>query len=275
MMSALSPKAMTASEAFGEIAGTYDAGFTDSAIGRAQRKQVWKEIDRTFTPGQHVLEINCGTGVDALHLAVRGVHVTACDSAPQMIAVARQRVHFASVQATVDFRVLANERIGTLRNEGPFDGILSNFSGLNCTPDLSFLAYDLAQLVKERGKMVLCLFGRFCIWENLWYLSRGNIRKAVRRFRSSGRRAVLSAQSETMVWYHSLRHLRKVFSPYFRLTRWTGVGVVVPPSYLEFSAGKYPGLFRFAALTDPWLGGCPGLRSMADHMLLTFERTER
>ena len=274
-MSVLPQKAMTASEAFNEIAGAYDAGFTDSAVGSAQRKSVWKEIDRTFTPGQHVLEINCGTGVDALHLAARGVHVTACDSASQMIAVARQRAEFASVPATVDFRVLANERIGTLRNEGPFDGILSNFSGLNCTPDLSFLAYALGRLARERSRMVLCLFGRFCLWETLWCLSRGDFPKAVRRFRHSGRPAALSSRSETTVWYHSLRHLKKVFSPYFRLTGWKGVGVAVPPSYLEFLASKYPGLFRFAAPIDPWLGACPGLRVMADHMLLTFERTER
>lgn len=266
---------MTASEAFNQIAGAYDANFTDSAIGRAQRKSVWKEIDRAFTPGQHVLEINCGTGVDALHLAGRGVHVTACDSAPRMIAVARQRARLTSVSATVDFRVLANERIGTLRNEGPFDGILSNFSGLNCIPDLSFLAYALGRLVKERSKMVLCLFGRICLWETFWYLSQGNVPKSLRRFSHSGRPAVLSDRSEVTVWYHSLRYLKKVFSPYFRLTRWRGVGVAVPPSYLEFLAAKYRGLFRFAAEIDPWFGGCPGLRAMADHMLLTFERTDR
>ncbi len=270
-----SERTMTASEAFNEIAGAYDSSFTDSGVGLAQRESVWKEIDRTFAEGQHILEINCGTGVDALHLARRGVHVTACDSAPRMIDVARQRAALAEISATVDFRVLANERIGAIRNEGPFEGIFSNFSGLNCMADLSFLAYDLAHLVKERSKMVLCLFGRLCLWETFWYLSRRNLRKAVRRFRHSGRPAVLSARSETMIWYHSLRRLKRVFSPYFRLTGWKGVGVAVPPSYLEFLVTKYSRLFRFAAEIDPWLGACPGLRAMADHMVLTFERTER
>src|SRR5579859_945349 len=129
----------TITEAFDKIAATYDSTFTNSAIGVAQRKAVWTEIDRTFAPGQHIFEINCGTGVDALHLASRGVHVTASDSAPRMIHVARQRAALDEVSATVDFRVLANERIGTMRNEGPFDGIFSNFSGLNCMSDLSFL----------------------------------------------------------------------------------------------------------------------------------------
>ncbi|HXH49045.1 MAG TPA: class I SAM-dependent methyltransferase [Terriglobia bacterium] len=263
----------TTADAFDKIAEIYDASFTNSAIGSAQRRSVWKEIDRNFTAGQRILEINCGTGVDALHLAGRRVHVTACDSAPRMIAVARQRADQTATSATVDFRVLANERIGTLRNEGPFDGVLSNFSGLNCIPDLSFIAYDLAQLIKKRSKMVLCLFGRFCIWETFWCIAQGNIRKAVRRVRQGGRSAVLSACSETTVWYHTVRHLKKTFHPYFRLVGWKGVGVTVPPSYLEFLAADYPRLFHIASRIDPWLGGCPGFRAMADHMLLTFERT--
>jgi SAM-dependent methyltransferase len=272
-MTLSSGTAMTTFEAFDEIAETYDSAFTNSAIGSAQRKSVWREIDQIFTTGQRVLEINCGTGVDALHLARRGVHVIACDSAPQMIAVAKQRAALAAISATVSFRVQANERIGTLRNEGPFDGVLSNFSGLNCVPDLSFLAYDLAQLVKKRSKMVLCLFGRFCIWETFWYLAQGNTLKAVRRVKQGGRSAVISARSETTVWYHSVRQLKRTFSPYFRLLGWKGVGVTVPPSYLEFLAAGYPRLFHFASRIDPWLGGCPGFRAMADHMLLTFERT--
>ncbi|HEX5413021.1 MAG TPA: class I SAM-dependent methyltransferase [Terriglobia bacterium] len=266
---------MTVSTAFDEIAETYDAAFTNSATGSAQRKTVWKEIDRTFTAGQRVLEINCGTGVDALHLAARGVQVTACDSAPRMIAVARGRAEVAAHSVMVDFRVLANERIETLQREGPFDGIFSNFSGLNCIPDLSLLGGDLAQLLKGRGKMVVCLFGRFCAWEMFWYLSQGNVRKAVRRFMPGERPATLSGSSEFNIWYHSVRALKKAFTPHFRLLAWKGVGLAVPPSYLDFLVAGHPHLFRLASEVDPWLGECPGFRAMADHMLLVFERIAR
>ena len=258
-MASFSGTTLTASSAFDQIAETYDASFTNSATGRAQRKAVWKEIDRIFTAGQRVLEINCGTGVDALHLAARGIHVIACDSAPRMVAVAQQRARVAAHSAMVDFRVLANERIATLQLEGPFDGILSNFSGLNCLSDLSLLADELSQLLKGRGKMVLCLFGRFCAWEIFWYLSRGEMRKAVRRFMPGARSAALSSGSETNIWYHSVRQLKKAFTPRFRLLGWRGVGVTVPPSYLDVLAAGHPRLFRFATEIDPWLGECQRL----------------
>ena len=47
------------------------------------RGRVWQTLERTFTPGQHILELACGTGEDALWLAQRGIQVTATDgSAP-------------------------------------------------------------------------------------------------------------------------------------------------------------------------------------------------
>src|SRR5450755_3636512 len=77
---------------FDAIAERYDETFTKSKIGRAQRASVWKELERVFQPGDRVLEIGCGTGVDACFLAGLGVTVVATDSSPQMIAVATRRV---------------------------------------------------------------------------------------------------------------------------------------------------------------------------------------
>jgi SAM-dependent methyltransferase len=229
-------------------------------------------MDRTFEEGQRILEINCGTGIDALHLAGRGVAVMACDSAPGMIAVARQRLNATSVRPPVDFRCLPTEQIALLAPEGPYDGILSNFSGLNCVADLNSVARDLASLLKPGGKAIVCLFGRFCLWETSWYLTHGNFRKAFRRFNRKGIEATLAPGSTVTVHYVSVGDFRRTFSPYFRLEKWSGVGVAVPPSYLESLAVRFPRLFRIASDVDPQLGAWPGFRSLADHVVLTLER---
>ena len=150
---------------FDAVADEYDARFTNSLIGRAQRESVWLEMDRLFRPGQRILDINCGTGVDALHLAARGIHVVACDASPEMVAVARRRLEASPCRDRVDLRILAIEQIGELEKEGPYDGVLSNFAGLNCVADLRRVAHDLARLVRPGGKAILCLFGRLCLWE--------------------------------------------------------------------------------------------------------------
>lgn len=261
---------------FDALAETYDETFTTSLIGRAQRESVWDEVDRVFHPGQRVLEINCGTGVDAVHLASHGVQVLACDCARGMIEVARRRALQARLPIPPDFRVLATEEIRKLQELGPalqFDGALSNFAGLNCVEDLSAVARSLGRLLKKGAPAVLCLFGRFCACEIVWYLGRGNPRKAFRRFRSENSLAQLAPGVTLRVRYPSVRKLASIFAPDFWLKRWKGVGVVVPPSYLEPLAQRFPKAFKLAAEVDRWLGQWPLLRGVADHLLLTFERS--
>jgi len=260
--------------AFDEIASTYDELFSDSPVGRAQRGTVWNEIAQTFHTGQHILEINCGTGIDAIHMGLNGLHVDACDSSAVMIEVAERRAFPFGEQLPVRFRCLPIEKIDELPGKATFDGVLSNFSGLNCVEDLGSVARNIARLVKTGGHAVVCVFGTFCLWEILWYLSKGNFRKAFRRFR---RRAIvvrLGPAATVTIRYWSAIQLNRVFAPYFRLKRTRGVGVVVPPSYVTGCAPPFPRLFRIAAAADPWIGICPIVRGMGDHIVLTFERTE-
>src|SRR4029077_1199115 len=126
--------------------------------------------------------------------------------------------------------------LGKLRNDGypaPFDGALSDFAGLNCIVDLGAVARDLAGLLKPGARMVVCLFGTRCIWEILWYLIHGQPRKAFRRMRSAGDVARLACGMTVRVRYPSVRALTRLFRPEFRLKAWKGVGVAVPPSYVE------------------------------------------
>ena len=77
---------------FDQMAREYDDVFTNSMIGRAQRDAVWSVLTRVFERGDRVLELNCGTGEDALFLAQNGISVTACDASEQMIQIASGRL---------------------------------------------------------------------------------------------------------------------------------------------------------------------------------------
>ena len=76
---------------FDAAAARYDAEFTDTALGRALRQLVWRRLDAAFPPGARVLELACGTGEDARHLAGRGVSVFASDQSAAMLEIARQK----------------------------------------------------------------------------------------------------------------------------------------------------------------------------------------
>jgi ubiquinone/menaquinone biosynthesis C-methylase UbiE len=260
---------------FDAVAESYDETFTWSRIGLAQRAAVHRELDSAFLPGQRILEINCGTGVDAIHLGRQGISVVACDASARMISLARERTGRTELKARPQFHVLSTERIAALvetEGRGTFDGALSNFAGLNCVEDLAAVSRELAMLLKPDATVFLCMFGRLCAWEILWYLARGKPRKAFRRLRSKGDIAELSQGVTVRVHYPSVSALARLFSPNFRLTEWKGVGVAVPPTYLESLGSRFPKLLEALSEADRWLASCPVLRAMADHVLVRLER---
>jgi ubiquinone/menaquinone biosynthesis C-methylase UbiE len=270
MSSAPSPRYVAP---FDAVADTYDETFTESRIGQAQRASVWIELKKAFRSGDRVLEIGCGTGVDACFLASRGVRVVACDCSPRMLEVAARRVRETGSSEFVESHRLGAEEITELRAGRTFDGAFSNFGALNCVTDLRRLASDLSQVLRPGAPALLCLMGPHCLWESTWYLAQGNVRKAFRRWQPGGTDARLADGALVHVLYPSVRFLTRTFAPEFRLRSLRGIGVAVPPSYLEPLAVRFPRALNWQKQLDSWLGRCPGVRLLADHILLSFERT--
>ena len=247
-------------------AESYDQIFPETLVGKIQRDAVWRVLDRMFQSGQRILELNCGTGIDAAHLAQRGVRVLACDLSPRMIELATQRSIASNLAATPVFRVLPTEDIDQLANDGPFDGAFSNFSGLNCVDNLSSVAHSLAKLLRPRATAVFCMVGRIAPWEIAWHLGHGDAKKAMRRFRP------VSDDPRVSAHYPSVRTIARACAPELRLREWRGIGVAVPPSCMEPLARRFPKVLKCLDRADRWLTSCPGVKALADCVLLRFER---
>jgi len=241
---------------FDGLAAKYDDVWTHSAIGRAQRDAVWRHLGRLITPGQSVLELGCGTGEDAARLQRSGVTVVAIDSSPCMVRVARRRGIDAAVRRIEDLQLV----------EGMFDGAISNFGPLNCVRDLRPVAEQLARLVRSGGFLVFSIIGRFCLWETLYYLSRTDIRRAIRRW---GGRATMSSD-KVPIFYPSVAAIRRAFAPEFRLVHFAGIGCCIPPSYVQGIGGRQ---LQMLETIDRTIAGVPLLRALSDHRLLILRRS--
>jgi SAM-dependent methyltransferase len=271
----VTPLAIATSQAalvFDQMAGEYDNVFTNSIIGRAQRETVWNAVARIFRSGDHILELNCGTGEDALFLARNGVSVTACDTSEQMIKIASSRLSTEAPHARIEFNLFPTERLRDFKTTAKFDGAFSNFSGLNCVADLRQTAADLAAKLSPSAPLLVCLSTRFCLWEMVWFVLHGNFRKAFRR--CTGHATARKGEFTVDVFYHTVRKLQTLFSPSFVLRSCTGVGVTVPPSYVEASIRNHPKLLRMLSTIDKAIASCPGVRVLGDHVLLHFERVQ-
>jgi SAM-dependent methyltransferase len=259
-----------AAAAFDSIAESYDSIFTESVIGRSQRTATWREAVAVFPAEGHILELNCGTGEDALFLARNGFTVTACDASPRMISRARARAAIEAPGAPIEFSVLCSENLLQLPPGIRYDGVFSNFSGLNCVADLAGVAADLAGHLPAGARLLLCFSTRFCMWEMLHYLSRGRFRRAFRRLGGFSRASV--GGHAIPVFYPTLGSIQRSFRRHFRLCRVTGIGIFVPPSYMETWARRNRSIFGLCEKLDGALCRVPLLRTLGDHMLLELER---
>ena len=271
-MSTTQPQVLAAP--FDAVAARYDETFTLSKIGQVQRSAVWHELAKAFRAGDRTLEIGCGTGVDACFLAKRGVKVVACDPSSQMIDMAARRVQQSGLQGFVYPRQVSAENLASLWSSEKFDGAFSNFGALNCVNDLRKLAIDLAGLLKPGATAVLCWMGPHCLWEMIWYTAQGKRDRAFRRFRQEGILARIADEAFVHVRYPSVRSLVRAFAPEFRMKAVRGIGVAVPPSYLEPWARRHSQLLRVCEQFDSWMGSCPGIRSLGDHVLVRIEREQ-
>jgi hypothetical protein len=228
---------------FDSLASRYDDLFSRSRIG-PQRGAVWAVLADIFQPGYAILAVNCRMQ-DALFLALLDVSVVRHDSAKGMIHA-------------------------DPRQDAMFDGALANFSGLSSVVDWNQAACELASLVNGGAPVVVCVSSRFCLWETLWFVLHGKFRKAFRR--SYGVATVRRGDGAVKIRYPTSRKLRMAFSPSFIMRSCTGIGVAVPPSYLEPIFLKYPRVTRFLRLIENAICHVPLLRRMGDHILLHFER---
>ena len=240
---------------FDQLATRYDTVWTNSPAGRLQREAVWRHFDPLVRRGDRVLDIGCGTGEDALHLAGLGAQVLALDASPEMVRVARGR--------GVNARVLPIEGIHALAVA--FDLVLSNFGGFNCVRDLSAVGHTLARLVRPEGHLAVCVMGRFCLRESAHYAVRCQFKKAARRWRGEA-----ATPSGLRVFYPTAKQVRQALLPGFNLIADVGIGLSVPPSFVEGTAAP---LLKVLAKLDARVESSRIGRAIGDHRLFVFRRS--
>lgn len=257
--------------AFDSLAPRYDEAWTRSVVGILQREAFWRTMDRHFLPGQLVLELGGGTGIDAVHLAKRGIRVHTIDISPEMVRAARARVASEALSDAVSVELCAIENLSSLHLAVPFDGAFSSFGAVNCVGDLRRMSRDLGERMRRGAKLILCCMGRFCLWESVWYLVRGRASKAFRRMSGSAC-ASLGSGPMLHVRFPKVSVIAEALKSQFHLTSVGGIGIFVPPSCAEDLARAIPGIVRILSVSDRMVGGLPVFRALSDHRVLVFVR---
>ncbi len=261
-------------QAFDNYALSYDQEFTDSQIGMAQRARVWQYLDQLkqrldFT---QVLELNCGTGADARYFLEQGCSILATDISPQMVAAAARK---CKGLLNGRFATLPAQKLYKLRQEEPFDLVFSNFGGLNCLSpeELQNMSQEMHQITKPGAGFVAVIMSQCCPWESLYFMAKGRFSEMKRRWSSQAVQANVGA-GDFPVWYYSPARFASFFEDHFSLVKQMGVGISLPPSYLEPRFAKRPKLLATLNRMERSLSRFPKLASIGDHYLIHLKRKD-
>jgi ubiquinone/menaquinone biosynthesis C-methylase UbiE len=245
-------------EAFSRTAEKYDSFAEDHPHLTRMRNKVYSHVMRHIPSGARILELNAGTGTDAVQLALRGYKVHATDIAPGMLNRLREKVDTLGLH---DHITLEERSFLSLENVqgAPFDAVFSDLGGLNCVPDLTSVIQQLPKILKIGGVVTWVLMPHICLWE-MAEVFRGNVSLAFRRFSRGSVRANLEGLNFD-VYYFSPRKVIEWFGKDFKLLALEGLSVLTPTAESKNFAKWHPSLYRALSWLDdkfsthrPWYG---------------------
>lgn len=254
---------------FDNYAQQYDDHFTHTVIGQSQRNAVHHYLLKLLNKDKTVLEINCGTGEDALLLAKYSKQVVCTDASQEMITICKRKLQAATNCITEVCTIQQLNKKFTQQ----FDLIVSNFGGLNCIneQELKSFVTTCNQLLHNNGELFFVIMGRKCWWEKLYFNFKKDKAQANRRKNKNGVATTIN-NTTFNTYYYSPNEIESAFSAGFETVNTKPIGFFIPPSYLNPFFTKHKLLFNLLHVLDKAVANFSFLANYADHYLIHLKR---
>jgi anaerobic magnesium-protoporphyrin IX monomethyl ester cyclase len=256
------------SNAFTAQAPLFDEYEKHNLILKWMRGEVYRSIVKHLHPGDSIIDINAGTGIDAIHFALFGHPVFAIDVAKGMVAEMEKKVQVLNLSHRLQVWQSSYTDLKMV-HPNKFHHVLSNFGGLNCVPDLTPIANQLKQLLHPNGFVTLVIMPAVCPWEILQAL-KGNFPLAFRRFRRNGTIAHIEGH-HFLTYYHTPAKTVRSFGNEFKVVSLRGLASFSPLPSMETFPHRFPRLYKFLIMLDGWFASFPPFNRWADHYILTLQ----
>ena len=255
---------------FDKAAQNYDTTFTNSVIGKLQRDLVYHQFSKVINKHnpKTILEINCGTGEDAIWLAEQKIEVIATDISSTMIEIAKSK----SILENLTFIQTDINQIDSDFSTKKFDLIFSNFGGLNCLSLSEMTAFfkNVAQHLSAKGHLVLVIMPKSTLWEQFYFLLKLDFKNAFRRKKEY---AIANVDGEKVTtYYYNPKDIVNLANTNFVVKQINPIGFFVPPSYLEPFFKNKPKMISDLSELEQKIKNRSWLSKYADHYLIVLEK---
>lgn len=260
---------LSTNKAFSNQSKIFDELDKQNPILQWMRTQIRAHVLTVVKPTNTLLELNAGTGLDAVFFANNGINVVATDNAAGMITEIKKKIIATNLAKNLTVQNCSFNDLSTLKTQ-TFDAIFSNFGGLNCAENLDNVIKQFDDLLTQNGTATLVIMPPVCPWEIALAL-KGNFKIAFRRFKKQGAISHLEGVYFNTNYY-TPNYVRKAFGKKYKMIALIGLGIISPPPYLENFAIKYPKIYTILTSIDNKINKIPLIRSCGDHYLITMQK---
>ncbi len=270
------PPIATVEQMYDDLAPRYDEEVGETAGAALVKARSSRVLRGLFAQGDHVIDIGCGTGVDACLLASLGVDVLAVDLSREMLEQTKARAASAGVSDRVRTIHIAASGVGDLRSEfgdGSFSGAYSLFGSLNLEPSLSGVRDGLRDLLRPEAPFLAGLVNPHVLWElTLYPLILRFDKPAKKSGRSLAMRVSNVREGRVEVQMLTPAEFGHRMEPDFMVEWVEGTNVFVPPPHLDSLARKFPGLWRYSSRLEQRLAARPPWNRLGYFSLILLRR---
>lgn len=257
--------------AFGRQSPLFDEIDQANEIIGWVREQVRREMEPYLQPGKRILELNCGTGIDSLYFASKGMDVLATDHSPEMLAQLTRKVEGIRTEGrgSLNTQCLSFLDLHQLPR-AEFSIIFSNFGGLNCTSRMDLVFEGLNHCLAPGGIAALVIMPPLCPWE--WLMAfRGYFQTAVRRLRRKGTPARVEGVP-FLCYYYSPDDLLKLAGENWEVQMIRSLCLLVPPPFMEGFRSRYPHWFSRLERAEEKICRRPPFCHWGDHYMMIIRK---
>ncbi|MFM9840622.1 MAG: methyltransferase domain-containing protein [Cyclobacteriaceae bacterium] len=261
-------KDASVNRAFSKQSINYDADDKENRVLQDMRQQVYDHVSVFIKKESKILELNAGTGIDALYFVQKGHTVHATDLSDGMIAQIKNKIASHSLENKFTCQQLSYDQLNQLKGN-KFDYVFSNFGGLNCIDDLSKITTHLPDIMNQGGYVTWVIMPPICLWEFLW-IFKGHGKQAFRRFLKNGVMAHLEGEY-FKTYYFSLSQIKEAFGAKFKFIKSEGLCALSPPPSKSDFPLKHPILYRSLRKLDSVVKKSFPFNRWGDHIIVTFQ----
>ena len=225
---------------FSAIYDEYEEIDKTGIVVKWMRKRVHNHIEKHLRKSDKILELNAGSGIDAIHFAKLGHSVLATDISEGFVQYLSKKIKAEQLQSHVNYKKLSFTEINQIDEK--FDYIFSNFGGLNCIGNLEEIFCHFDKLLNKDGKVSLVIMPKITPWE--WLSFFRSLKYAFRRFSNKPFLANIE-NHKVSVWYHSLQDVKNNLEESFKVLEVENVAFLCPTGANDDFAKRFPIIYKY------------------------------